>query len=442
MNQLTYEALTGKTTKELIELCKAQKIQRWSGKRKKDLIAMLCCGNTRVIEPRRLVAPVVETPGMIQDSEPLLKTPGRSDVIPEPVQISESTPEVSNISEPTPETLQMLKPTLKTSLVREPVRTPAPIREPVQEPVRESESVRLQRMIERWGQEKGAKLDTPKLSAVIGLDPVPFAHPNREIEEFLKTIRQRSAGYSRVNNSPLRYVGATGSKVGLILQHFPILTKKRVVSLFLGSGSLELVLAQNLGYEVIGYEPYEGFANVWQEILTRPNEFANRVRLFEPTRENYMNIRDQVLKLDNPHPEHVYFHLQLSYNAMVGGWPSSIYLNDRVYDQMTEKLRSFKAPTLQVQHATFEDVFQKHPDDFLFINPPEFTNTEFPHQQFRDLLRKHKGGFFLIYNDCYTIRDWYYGYDCIIPMWTYTLKHEDVVDKTETRSIFIVSKPK
>jgi DNA adenine methylase len=436
MNQYTYEVLTGKTTKELIELCKTQKIPRWSGKRKKDLIALLCCGLTRVIEPQRLLsqAPPEQIQHTVRDSEPLLET--------RTIELCLETPGGSQISDREPVRAPVCEPVLEVARIPVREQVHEPNREQVQEPIRESESIRLQRMIERWGQEKGAKLGTSKLSAVVEMDPVPFAHVDREIEGFLKTIRQRGAGYSRVSNSPLRYVGATGSKVGLILQHFPILTTKRVVSLFLGSGSLELVLAQTLGYEVIGYEPYQGLVNVWQAILKEPNQFANRVRLFEPTRENYMNIRDQVLKSENPHPEHVYFHLQLSYNAMVGGWPSSIYLNYEVYDKMTEKLREFQAPNLTVSHATFEDVLQSHPDDFLFINPPEFTTTEFPHKHLRDLLRKHKGGFFLVYKDCYTIRDWYYGYDCIIPTWSYTLKDEDVVDKTETRDIFIVSKPK
>lgn len=446
MNQFTYDILTGKTNKELIEMCKAQKIQRWSGRRKKDLIALLCCGTAGVIVPQRLPQiPESQTPEAIpetvRDSGPFLETSRETNSISESLQEYDRTS--GNSFETVRDFVQLSGNSSENVRPLEAISERITVRE--QEPEQEPEFLRLQRLIEKfqgWSQEKGVKLDQPKLASVIELEPVPFAHQDPEIEVFLKTIRQKTSGYSRVSNSPLRYVRGTGSKVGLILQHFPCLKQKRVVSLFLGSGSLELVLTQQLGYEVIGYEAYQGLVNVWRAILMEPEMFANRVRLFSPTREMFMKIRQMVLDSPDPSPEHVYFHLQLSYSGMLGGWPSSIYLNSEVYDNMTDKLREFRAPRLDVRCAKFEKVFQEHPEEFLFINPPNLEVTDFPHKELRDRLRKHRGGFFLVYNDCLTIRDWYYGYDCIIPTWSYTLKEEGVVDKQEHPIIFIVSTPK
>ena len=461
MNKFTYEILTGKTNKELIALCKAQKIQRWSGRRKKDLIALLCCGRSGVIEPQRLLQipepQMLEViPETVRDSGPFLETYRLSESLQEYVQTSGNSFETvrdsgvfselvqeDSISESVRDFGQLSGNSSENVRPLEAISERIPVRE--QEPEQESEFLRLQRLIEKiqgWPQEKGVKLNQPKLMAVIELDPAPFVHQDLEIEGFLKTIRQKTSGYSRVSNSPLRYFGGTGSKVGLILQHFPCLKQKRVVSLFLGSGSLELVLAQHLGYEVIGYEAYRGLVNVWQAILKEPEQFANRVRLFLPTREMFMKIRQMVLDSPDPSPEHVYFHLQLSYSGMLGGWPSSIYLNSEMYDKMVDKLRGFRAPRLNVKEGKFEKVFQEHPEEFLFLNPPNLEVTDFPHKELRDRLRKHRGGFFLVYNDCLTIRDWYYGYECIVPMWNYTYKEEDVVDKQNHPMIFIVSTPK
>jgi len=38
-----------------------------------------------------------------------------------------------------------------------------------------------------------------------------------------------------------------------------------------------------------------------------------------------------------------------------------------------------------------------------------------------DLLKKHKGGFVLSYNNCKTIRDWYSEYKQYFPKWQYTM---------------------
>jgi DNA adenine methylase len=39
----------------------------------------------------------------------------------------------------------------------------------------------------------------------------------------------------------------------------------------------------------------------------------------------------------------------------------------------------------------------------------------------RDLLREHRGGFVLSYNDCPTIRGWYADFDVVKVEWQYTL---------------------
>ena len=48
-------------------------------------------------------------------------------------------------------------------------------------------------------------------------------------------------------------------------------------------------------------------------------------------------------------------------------------------------------------------------------------HRDFPHERLRDMLKKHKGGFILSYNDCPTIRKYYKGFKKLYPTWQYTM---------------------
>jgi DNA adenine methylase len=45
----------------------------------------------------------------------------------------------------------------------------------------------------------------------------------------------------------------------------------------------------------------------------------------------------------------------------------------------------------------------------------------FKHEELRDLLHDHKGGFILSYNNCETIRAFYSEYQQTFPTWQYTM---------------------
>ena len=111
---------------------------------------------------------------------------------------------------------------------------------------------------------------------------------------------------------------------------------------------------------------------------------------------------------------------------------------------MIEKVRDFQAPNLKVGCETFEKIIPKYKNDFLYCDPPYYLDGDsktfvgmYPHRNFpihhngfkhellRDLLKKHKGGFILSYNNCSTIRDWYKDYNMISPTWQYTFSQGD-----------------
>jgi DNA adenine methylase len=45
----------------------------------------------------------------------------------------------------------------------------------------------------------------------------------------------------------------------------------------------------------------------------------------------------------------------------------------------------------------------------------------FPHETLRDLLKNHRGGFILSYNNCPTIREYYKDFQQFFPTWQYTM---------------------
>lgn len=107
---------------------------------------------------------------------------------------------------------------------------------------------------------------------------------------------------------------------------------------------------------------------------------------------------------------------------------------------MIEKVRDFNTDIMQVECASFEKIMDKHKKDFLYCDPPYYLSGDsktfiglyphrnfpiyhnnFNHEQLRDFLYKHEGGFILSYNNCSTIREWYKGFKSIAPPWQYTL---------------------
>jgi DNA adenine methylase len=321
------------------------------------------------------------------------------------------------------------------------------------------------------------------------------------LSNYLKEIKGKKQSYKRVTLSPLRYAGGKSNAVGLILEHLPALKSKKIVSPFFGGGSFELVLSSKLGFEVIGYDVFSVLVNFWQQAIQNPVKLAEELGKLVPDKENftkYRNIlltfwesikpvslnyvtRDRLTLTDeektmlNNNPllqaAYYYYNMQLSYGPMFLGWQSSVYLKKDRYDEIVNRLKEFRPGNLSVQCDTFENVIPKHADDFLFLDPPYYLGSDskmfkgmypncnfaihhngFNHELLRDLLKQHKGGFFVTYNDCPTIREWYKDFKQVFPKWQYTYgqgekrigknREEGTGDnKKESHEIFIICPP-
>lgn len=268
---------------------------------------------------------------------------------------------------------------------------------------------------------------------------------------FLDRIKSKNTNsqnkYKRVSLSTIRYAGGKTLAVGHVVELLPENTKK-VVSPFFGGGSIEIAMSKELGLEVIGYDIFDILCNYWKFQIEKPNLLYEKLRELKPNKTTFEKIRlilndvwKKRVKLD-PLTLAVYYvyNFNLSYGPGFMGWSSDIYLDEKRYERMLEKIKNFDPKNLKVECADFQDVIKRHQNDFLYCDPPYYIGKDskmfrgiypmrnipvhhngFPHEALRDLLRNHKGGFILSYNNCPTIREYYKEFQHFFPSWQYTM---------------------
>jgi len=319
------------------------------------------------------------------------------------------------------------------------------------------------------------------------------------LQNYLNTIQNKNGTYKRQCLSPLRYAGGKSKAIGLILSHLPKLKNKKIISPFFGGGSFELCLSQELDIEVIGYDIFGLLVNFWNIIINNKDEFIKELKKFEineteftynrhvllnhwdkikPTdliykTKNKIELQDSDLILldDNKVLQAVYYYynMTLSYGPMFLGWPSSNEINKAKFIRRIEKLEKMNLKNLSVKCMDFENVLEMHKDDFLFLDPPYYLegdskmfkgmypncnfaihHNNFKHQRLADLLKEHRGGFLITYNNCSAIKEMYKDYKFEFPEWQYTYgqgetrigknrkSSDEESNKKESHEIFII----
>ena len=270
-------------------------------------------------------------------------------------------------------------------------------------------------------------------------------------KEFLNKTKSANANsqnkYKRVALSTIRYAGGKSLAVGHVIELLPDDITK-VVSPFFGGGSIEIAMSKELGLEVIGFDIFDILCNYWKFQIEKPKLLYEKLKELKPNKTTFEKIRlilndvwKKKVKLD-PLTLAVYYvyNFNLSYGPGFMGWASDIYLDETRYKRMLERIRDFDPLNLKVECADFRDVIKKYPNDFLYLDPPYYIGKDskmfkgiypmrnipvhhngFPHEELRDLLKKHKGGFILSYNNCDTIREYYKDFQQSFPSWQYTM---------------------
>jgi DNA adenine methylase len=268
---------------------------------------------------------------------------------------------------------------------------------------------------------------------------------------FLKSLQSPSGKqkYKRyTDGTPLRYAGGKTLAVGYIVEHLPN-DLKRIVSPFFGGGSFEIACAKELGIEVIGFDIFEILVNYWQQQFANPDGLYEYLKTYKPTREVFNEIKEKLKKhwkgekiiKDKLELAALYFfNHNTSYGPGFLSWPSNVYMDEKKYSAMIEKVKNLKLSNISIQCDSFENVIPKYKNEFLYCDPPYYLggdskmfrgiypqrnfpihHNNFNHEKLRDLLYQHKGGFILSYNDCSTIREWYKDFEIVEVAWQYTM---------------------
>jgi len=266
--------------------------------------------------------------------------------------------------------------------------------------------------------------------------------------------------------TPIRYAGGKSKAYDFISSYVPFWPRpKRIISPFMGGGSLEVRWAHEMGIRVEAFDVFDVLVNYWKHQLDNPQGLYDILNSLEPTKEQYDEIKDVLLHWDRVQSmfkswktdhydrkpktlddelgaAYYWYNHNLSYGPMFLGWFSSIYLKkESLYENAIQRVRDFRVPNMSVDCKSFDEVIPNYPNDFLYCDPPYYMekdqdnkmfkaiypnsnfpvhHTHFDHEKLRDLLHNHKGKFILSYNNCETIREWYKDFKIMYPEWAYS----------------------
>lgn len=265
--------------------------------------------------------------------------------------------------------------------------------------------------------------------------------------------------------TPIRYAGGKSKAYKIISSYLPAMPyPRRIVSPFMGGGSLESRWSSELGIEVVGFDIFDALVNFWTQLLKDSDTLADKLQTLTPTKEEYARVKEELMQWDYTQEmlkdwktdhykrdaislddvtsaAYYYFNHNLSYGPMYLGWMSKIYENQSKWDKMVAYIRQYKNPQLSVNKGSFGDVIEDNQNEFLYLDPPYYLqkdsdnkmfkgiypnanidvhHTGFDHELLRDRLHNHKGNFILSYNNCETIREYYKDFDLYYPEWHYS----------------------
>ena len=272
--------------------------------------------------------------------------------------------------------------------------------------------------------------------------------------------------------TPLRYPGGKSRAVKHILplisekckawRHTKAASTPVLCSPFLGGGSIELAVAER-GFRVYGYDVFDPIAWFWQALLSEPKKLAILADSFRVNHPDYVlnekNVRGLLkedfarfrneLKVETDYSlmnaAKVYAINRSSFSgATFSGGFSKRASYARFTDSSIERVMSFKQPNLTVEQADFKVSIPRHPDAFLYCDPPYLlggdrnklygtqgsTHAGFDHRGLYDLLSQ-RSDWVLSYNDCPEIRELYKDFEIRSAEWAYGMKNVGKRKETE-----------
>ena len=257
--------------------------------------------------------------------------------------------------------------------------------------------------------------------------------------------------------TPLRYPGGKSRAIEHILPLIPE-DITELCSPFLGGGSVELAVAER-GTTVYAYDIFEPLVWLWNALLSDPEQLAtcaDSYRVHHPDfftkkdrkpirgllKEDFLRFREELHQADKFSFENaakVYAINRSSFSGATfsGGWSNQAACR-RFTDSSIERVRKFREPNITVNCEDFKTSINKHPDAFLYCDPPYLlgadkdklygdkgnTHSGFDHKALYDILSQ-RSGWVLSYNNCQEIRDLYDNYEIREAEWAMSMSNVD-----------------
>lgn len=251
--------------------------------------------------------------------------------------------------------------------------------------------------------------------------------------------------------SPLRYPGGKSRAVKLLTPYIPIEVKE-ICSPFLGGASLELTLAAR-GVKVWGYDNFLPLINFWQQVIKNPSKVALKAEKYLPLiKEKFYELQKKIHTLSDPLLCAAGFFVlnraSFSGTTLSGGMSPN---HPRLNKNALQRLKDFNNYNLSVDCLDFEEACAKHPNSFMYLDPPYYLKNcnnlygnkgdmhkNFNHLRLASILHK-RSGWILSYNDCPEIRKLYKGYKIDTPTWQYGMNNYKQKSCKKSKEILIIS---
>jgi DNA adenine methylase len=260
--------------------------------------------------------------------------------------------------------------------------------------------------------------------------------------------------------TPLRYPGGKSRAVKTIMEFIPP-DCGELCSPFLGGGSIELAAAAR-GTKVHAYDIFKPLVWFWESLLNTPHQLAEAADSYRVSHPDYLLrksrkdeelvpvrglLKDEFHKLRGELRTETTHSLQnaakfyaINRSSFSGATFSGGFSKRASYARFTDssidRIRNFNEPNLTVAQAHFKDSIPKHPDAFLYLDPPYLlgekkeklygdkgdTHADFDHEGLHEIVTD-RSNWVMSYNDCEKIRELYKDYKIITAEWAMGMKN-------------------
>jgi DNA adenine methylase len=154
----------------------------------------------------------------------------------------------------------------------------------------------------------------------------------------------------------------------------------------LGGASFELYCILYFGIKVIGYDLFEPLSTFWECLLKDPKRLAEIVSSYLPvaTRDQFYHLQRTFKHIKDPWERaaatYVLNRTSFSGKMESGGFSplEDDGRNGRFKESNVRFLSNFRVSEgmLSVQRLSFEESILRHPESFLFLDPPYMVESK------------------------------------------------------------------